>query len=118
MSLVTRRIKPDDDEQEDALRQLESEVDEVIRCAQVVGAYLGRRLIELVAGRQATDTSEPGLSIVSLQRATKLLDIGESTLRQYVREGRIKSIRLDNGRLRFEKAELLRFQRARMEAKQ
>lgn len=117
MSVVTRRAKGEEDDPSDVLKY-QPGIDEVVRCAEVVGAYLGRRLVELLSGHSRPEDIAQSNPTVSFKNAMRLLDIGDSTLRQYVREGRIKPIRLDNGRLRFERSELERFQRVRMEAKQ
>lgn len=94
---------------------MDTDLNNVLHCAGVVGSFIAKSLVRLLAGAGG-EVSIPN-QLVSLQKATEILEVGESTLRQYVREGKIKSIRLDNGRLRFEHCELVRFQQQRISEK-
>ena len=94
---------------------MDTDLNNVLHCAGVVGSFVAKSLVRLLAGAGGA-VSSPN-QLVSLQKAVEMLDIGESTLRQYVREGKIKPIRLDNGRLRFEQSELVRFQAQRISEK-
>ncbi len=97
---------------------MDEDLEHVSHCASVVGSFIGKSLIRLLAGLGNGGNSVPCNSTLSFKNALKFLDIGDSTLRGYLRDGKIKAVRLDNGRIRFEKGELVRFQSTRLQEKQ
>jgi excisionase family DNA binding protein len=98
---------------------MEEDVESVAHCAGVVGAFVGKALVKLLARGLTGGGGQvlAGNATVSLKRAAERLDCSQSTLRKKIAEGAIRALKMSNGRIRFEQAELIRYQEASVQEK-
>jgi excisionase family DNA binding protein len=91
------------------------DLDRVLECASVIGSFLGRCLVRFLF-RLAGGGVAPGAKceeLVSVPRAAKLLGIGTTTLREHMKRGEIKAIRV-NRQWRIDRQELKDFKQRKV----